>query len=832
MRFALVSSASAAALLFAGAAQAQTPSQTDEAIPTVVVADESKASAAYSFGSAVDSGTTVFSGESVQDRAPGSGDGNQLLKLAPTVQFSADEGMADDESLQDLRPSRISISGSSYLDNLFVLDGVGVNSRLDTFNTTAAAYNEVAGGASAQSIWVDSSLIGSIKLIDSNVSAEYGGFLGGVVDINTRAPAHAYGATAYYGFTQTDMASYRMTDAVRAELNGVYPEKPDYEKSRYGFTVDLPVTERLRLLAAYNLAEATVTYYRIATYGGAPYGQHSRSENFLLKGEYDLATDLVLDGQITWSPYESMNANDNGIDNQMYQHGGGLVSNIGLRGKRGVAEWSIQLSYADSDNSRDAPPINLSIPSAVGNVNGDGDWCSNTTNCTIGSFGDLEQSQQDYALKTRWSQPLWNGDLAAGFDFTHTAATKAREEDNYAYSRGTVSSTVQCLYPEEEAALTCVPGLYALTQYAIYAAYETKVDLQTYSLWANYDFDWRGFDIRTGLRYDYETFLGNHDFSPRISVAHDLPWFGMTATVGLNRYYSRGFLGYALRENAPNNDIYRRTPVNGVYGDWTLYSSSSPTRYTGVDLATPYSDELTAALTGDFLGGEYRIKGILREGSDQFSMTEVSETYQTSTGATRTRDVAYANNDGSSSYRGLSVEWLRNFGRHTISFNSNFSHTETSAMEYYDELEDTAAEMVYYNGEVVSLWKALADNQRPDYASPIIINADWGSTWFDGRIRTNVNARFKDEFTRIEDTGENITVDGSAYDVYGEVQYDASIDTNLSLQAEIARSQFGTATLDLRVNNLFDTIRNNNSTATTQPYQLGRNIWVTLKYKY
>jgi hypothetical protein len=377
-----------------------------------------------------------------------------------------------------------------------------------------------------------------------------------------------------------------------------------------------------------------------------------------------------------------------------------------------------------------------------------------------------------------------------------------------------------------------VPGSYALTQYSIYRAYQTQVDLQTYSLWGSYDFDWRGFEVRAGLRYGHETFLGNHDVSPRLSIAHDLPWFGMTATVGLNRYYSRGFLGYALREDAPDNYIYRRTPVRGVYGDWTLYSHTSTARYSDSDLKTPYSDELTAAVAGGLLGGEYRVKGILREGKDQFSLTKTTETYISETLGTRSRTVSTVDNDGSSSYRGLSVEWMRKFGRHTISFNSNVSHTKTSAMEYYDELEDTEAELVYYKGEVVSMWKALADNQRPDYASPIIINADLGSTWLNGRIRTNLNARFKDEFTQVEDTGENITVDGSAYDVYGEVQYDASIDANLSLQAEIARTQYGTTTLDLRVNNLFDTIRNNNSTSTSQPYQLGRNLWVSLKYKY
>ncbi|MBB3871700.1 TonB-dependent receptor plug domain-containing protein [Brevundimonas mediterranea] len=833
MRIALVSSAGAAALLLAGAAQAQAPDQTqsrtdqsDAAIPTVVVTDESRASTAYNYGAPINSGETTFGADSVRDRAPGSGDGNQLLKLAPTVQFSMSEGMADNESLQDIRPAQISISGASGLDNLYILDGVGVTSQLDTFSGDPDHYDEV-GAASAQAIWVDSSLIGEITLLDSNVSAEYGGFLGGVLDVKTRAPSSAFGFTAYYGATETDMASYRIPDNARERLAGAYPDKPQYEKSRYGFTIDLPVAERFNLLAGYSYSDSTVTYYRNATYGGSAFGQISKSEQYLLKGEYDLADHLKLDGQITWSPYESMNANANGIDNQMYQHGGGLASSLKLEGSRGEADWSIQISYLDSDNDRDAPTPNYSIPSSASG------WCS-STNCTRGSFGDLEQRQQNYGLKTSWSQPLAGGDLRLGFDFTQTDAARNRPEDNRAYSRGATGSDIKCLYPEEAAALTCVPGSYALTTYFVYPSYFNEVQLQRYDLWGEYSFDWNGFDVRAGLRYGFESFLENHNFAPRLSVARLLPWAGTTLTVGLNRYYSNSFLGYALRENSVANYTYKREAVRGVYGNWVLSAYSSPIKYSNLDLKTPYSDEFTVAAQGRMLGGRYRIKGILREAEDQITRVEVSERYTTPIGTTATRRTSTPTNDGHSSYRGLSLEWTRDFGRHTISANTNISKTKTSAIDYFTQSDDTlyGDEIVYYNGELRSLIEVVSENQREDFASPLVINADWAATWLGDRVRTNVNARYRDEFQRVEDLGTTTTVDGARYDTWGVVTYDPSVDVNLSIQAEIARTQYGTTTLDLRVNNLFDTIRNNNSTSTSQPYQLGRNLWVSLKYQY
>lgn len=105
--------------------------------PTIVLQDQRPASRSYHFGEAVDSGSSTFRREAVEDQAPGSGDANEVLKALPTVQFSSTQGRASRAELQDLRPKSISISGSSVYENLFVLDGVGVNSRLDVSNGNA-----------------------------------------------------------------------------------------------------------------------------------------------------------------------------------------------------------------------------------------------------------------------------------------------------------------------------------------------------------------------------------------------------------------------------------------------------------------------------------------------------------------------------------------------------------------------------------------------------------------------------------------------------------------------------------------------------------------------
>ncbi len=358
-------------------------------------------------------------------------------------------------------------------------------------------------------------------------------------------------------------------------------------------------------------------------------------------------------------------------------------------------------------------------------------------------------------------------------------------------------------------------------------------------LWGEYRLLAGRFDVRAGLRYGHESFLGNSTWSPRISVAHDLP-FGMTGTVGLNRYYGRSFLGYAIREQYPDNYTYQRTGrvagAQRIFSEnWTLSNTSKGTRYSDADLKTPYSDELTLALSGQLFGGEWRAKGILREGRDEFARSSSERlVYNPETGGTSTFTSYAVTNEGETSYQGLSLEYLRDFGRHTLSLSTNLSKTTTNAENYFETSDDDLfeSEQVFYQGQVVSLLDILRENQRLDFASPFIVNASLSSSWWGGRLQTTLNGRFRDGFEQIGETGETTVVEGVRYDVWDVLEYDPSVTFNFNASLDIAKAGLGAATLDLRIDNVFDTIPNNNSVAIAQPYQLGRVMWVGLKVRY
>jgi len=835
MKQAMLATAAMAVALGA-AGQAWSQDEQAERLPKVSI--EATAAqppaAAYEAADPVDSGTSKITRRAIEDRTPGNGDVIETLKILPYANFDADQGLATQESIQDLRPANISLSGGQYYDNYFSIDGVGVNSRLNVVDLSSNAqnYNETAGG-SAQSIWLDSNLIESLTVRDSNISAQYGGFTGGMVQIETRQPAHVFGGSVTFGCTNDSLTSFKIPNATRDALGSSVPAHPNYEKCKVNATVDLPINDKVRVLLGAGRQETEMTYYRAAAYGGTPFGLKSRSDNVLAKVEADLAPDLVLRGQIAYSPYTSENSANNSRNAVMTQKGGGLTGKLELAGKRDEANWSLAATYAKAQSGRKAPDPNFSWPSASTYA----DWCSNT-NCTEGSFGDLDQWQEDIGLQARWSQPLLGGELRVGADYGHVTARKRRPEDNYAYSQGTVSSLVSCASGD----VACKTGDVVLTSAIYYAAYDAEASLDSVSAFAEYEVSRGPLTVRGGLRYDHESLLDNHSFAPRLSVVYELPW-EVTATVGANRYYSRDFLGYAIKSQYPGTKVYRRTTstVNGqlVAGDWYLYSHSVTAGVAGTGVKTPYSDELTFALSKPVFGGVARIKGVAREARDQFTagVVTVQSYVRETNNQTYTYNTTHLGNEGETSYRGISAEWSRGFGRHTVTVNGSWSKTEDNLSDnYYEDPSDEseyADELIYYKGEVRSLLGVISENQRLNYAAPGLVNADWSADWWSGRIRTNLNARWRSGFDQIEETGTYQTVSSVRYAVWDVVRYKAQTTFNANIQALIAKTAYGEARLDLRITNLFDvTPQTVTASTTSQPYKLGRSFWVGMSYKF
>ncbi|OYW83378.1 MAG: hypothetical protein B7Z22_12675, partial [Hyphomonas sp. 32-62-5] len=365
--------------------QADTAQSGTVALEAIDIEDTRAPKPAYRGFIAEDSGLSVIDKESITGLEDGSGDALDALRLMPNVNFDVNHSSADAEDLQDLRPADISISGGQIYDNSIRIDGVAVDNVMDVTNTNPANYNEVAG-ASAQTIFLDPSLIGSLEVRDSNISARYGEFSGGVVDAKVRDPSDKFGMTLRYGFENDQMAEYIIDDS--ADLSNA-DAPPVYTRWRLHGTADLPVNDTFKILLGFGRSTAKVDYAASEGYGGMFRGLRSTSDNFLVKGIYDFSDLLKLTSSLIYSPYESEYANQNGINNLITTKGGGITFKTELEGETGNLDWLVRASYVDADMSRDASPYNFSWSSEAPSI----DYCTNS-NCTSGGFGDLEQYQR------------------------------------------------------------------------------------------------------------------------------------------------------------------------------------------------------------------------------------------------------------------------------------------------------------------------------------------------------------------------------------------------------------------------------------------------------
>jgi len=783
---------------------------------------------AYSGFDPIDTGLSVIGETAIQNHESGSGDLLDVLRLSPNVRLGLDQFSVRQDDLQDLRPSDISISGGQIYDNSFRIDGVAVNNVHDVTETNPFNFNEVAGSA-AQTMFLDPSLISALELRDSNVSARYGDFSGGVVDAIIREPSDRFGATLRFGYESDDLVDYIYDDSADLSEADV---PPSFVRWRAYGTVDLPINERFGLLLGLGQSQSEVDYEINETYGGGFRGNNATSNQYLVKGTYDFSDTLRLTGSVVYSPYESEAANRNGINNLIVTKGGGLTSKLGLDGEFGETSWNLQASYVFSEMSRTAPTNHFSWDSDAPSI----DFCT-STNCSVGGFGDLDQDQRDFRFEASLTRPLFGGQFSAGGELSYTDANKARPEENRAYSRGDYNPNTVCADPND---ITCIDGEIALSTFFAYLPYDAQAEIAQTSAWIEHSQEFGPLEIRAGLRASRDDFLENTEIAPRLSAVWSVtPDWQITA--GANRYYSGDFVGYAIRSQYPDSYRYTRTATRSgtdlIYSpdDWRLNRIGRIAKYRPSELDTPYSDEFTAAVTFPLLTGVGRVKGVQRWHRDQIVRLPRERVQETVDGATFTRTVYFPSNEGATDYVGISAEWTGAWRNHALTVNANWSDTTSRAENdgtYFDELdpEELAEDFVLYQGEILSLGEVQQIAQREDFATPFVANTSLQSAWFNDALNTTLWLYYRGEYETIADTGANETIDGQRYDVFDIVTRDASLRSDFNVTYDLPETSYGQVELEMRISNIFNDLPNTD-VSRSFPYQRGRSFWFGVNYK-
>ncbi len=513
-------------------------------------------------------GTTYLDNDGFTSRTNGSGDANSFLRSMPNVQYRDDTDTDPGESTEDvinLRPGLFSISGGRVYENNFLLDGVGINTISGTVERTGVTPEldygngvpnaDLVYGLHPQTIFIPSSLVDTVTVYDSDISAEYGGFQGGVVNYKLSTPPRdRYRGSVDYSYQDDSLVNYKVST-----IDGTNPlnrQHPEFTRHNLAVSLGGPVNDKVAWLAGLSRQEADTRKQRIYELKSGWISQDS--ENLFAHasaifdtsiGDFTLQANMTHYDQDWESPayYQlELDTKTKSIATQLrheadlpdFQLGAVLISGINLKSSVFFNDSSVE----NRSNSNTLFSYYMRHDSSGGFLSTELDsWCQDNPTaggnsfCRIGGYGDKTQDQTDYGLKSDLTGTLFDGTLRTGLEIKSVDVRRTRPEDFTYYT--TTYTNVQrgvaafnCLDPDDVA---CSPEQFHRIR-SIWVAFDNSVNVSMSNAYVEYLRDWTYFSIRTGLRFDHETYLGNANFAPRVT-ATVRPFQGVSLSGGFNR---------------------------------------------------------------------------------------------------------------------------------------------------------------------------------------------------------------------------------------------------------------------------------------------------------
>lgn len=838
-------------------------------------------------GDAKKTGTTKLSKGQLKIRTNGSGDPNEALKLLPNVQFQShtttkrkvnkDGGVSVTTEL-DLRPAEVSISGGRVYENNFMLDGVEINTVGGAHDKTTqgdilaedARYanpNRLYFGHS-QGIYIDTSILESITVHDSNISAEHGRFMGGVVEYKISDPktdrAHFSFESLY---TSDDLVHFKL-----ATEDGENPKDrtpPDFSKLNFATSFSAPLSPTFSVLGSFSRRTADATQQRHYKFSELYGNVSTDTETFNMLGKALLKTEMgKFTLQTVYAPYTYHWESPNQISSKTDIKGDGWSSYLkheeetnpfaGLFGKGKVES---QFSFNATTHGQDMETNVVKQYTKARVVSGivkhisdnlddicrndtDGNGGIKNTTCGVGGFGDLYQNQNESHLKSKWSGSFLGQQLLLGGSFKHTELTRERPEDATQYTATTTENqlanpdTFSCSDPNDP--LCFDNDQYAKTR-VIYRAFETAVEVNALDTYAEYDMQFGMFGFRAGGRVDYENYFKNINLSPRLMATIE-PLKGLVFSGGFNRYFNNSMLAYAMRDAMPRAETYNRSihgdvVTNEEGGDgWNIKTSPNYLyRYADSGLDTPYTDEKTIGLAYNepMLGGLLRLRYIERKSKDEFSKSLIDE----KDGVEKIK-IYKMINEGEKTYRSYTAEYSKYWNNLTLGplQTMGFSGSATWAKRHETNVdyfaESLIDEYIIYKGQVYTKadFKSVTGNLDIPVRLTFTANATLFNDWLNVWSTANVSLSYEG----VIDSGSNQSgcgPNGESCDILEDYSFKPEVAVNIGGDIRLAKGEAGDLKLNFKVNNVLDSIGNNNA-GDDNPFKKGRQFWLGMKYTY
>ncbi|CNI11003.1 TonB-dependent receptor [Yersinia vastinensis] len=768
----------------------------------------------------------------------GNGNITELLRTNPNVQFP--ETSRNSTTPGELAPEVVSFHGEKFYNNNFIVDGLSNNDRLNPGDNVGDIEKAPNGNSGAdfpaghpEAFWIDTHLLDSVSVYDSNISAKYGQFTGGVVDATLKRPSFTEASgNISYRTTRSSWAKYQIDEKKQATFNkaSTPDAQPKFTKNFYSITVNQPLNDHAGFTFSYNRKESAIPYWH--TYMQKWEAQSRLSETYLLRGSWDSDENNKFNLTLLYSPHSSTFVRANTMNGKFTNEGGGYSINGDWENQNQWGSLNTKLAYRQNENTIDNQEQNYFAWMASPSF----DWRSSVSLAGFGGYGKVETQQKSQILQqdmafNRFSTGPVSHKVDIGYRAEFSTASYNRPTTSYGFTNQIAAPKVVC-----HGDIGCVDGDQYFYQRTVYDAGKTDVNASTYGIYLQDTAAFSRLTMMPGVRVDYDDYMKNLNISPRFNATYDV-WNNHHTELfaGANRYYAGNILAYKLRESrkqvylecraghlsASGSCTKGKTPM-ATPDEWVYSKTQSTTNYNYSQLNTPYSDELNLGLQQRIGDTIWTAKWVHRQGKDQFAAEKLegTKTYVMTNGGSTKADT-YS----------LTVAPVAPIDWHSLvlswNLGANIQRSYSTNGTYDDEADPD--ERIIYKGKVIRNIDKPADNFNRPWSAFAELNTEIPAWRLDWTQRLSYIAGYR-AITSRETVACNTDIRCQGYsgtmDVYEEEQF----SPNINLDWRVSYTQpLGKQNIKVGLD-IFNVLNHVNKTESD--YQMGRQYWLDVTYSW
>lgn len=824
----------------------QTPQIQEVELETIVVSD-------IPFSQKI--GTQKLTNKEIERMPAKDGSITELLKINPNVRFS--QTYDNSTGAGEIAPPEVSFHGEKFYNNNYSIDGFSNNDNINPGHGLGKNDTETPDGTNpwdlpagtTQSMWINPELLKNVEVFDSNISAQYGRFTGGVVNAELKDPDfERHSGKISYRTTRDSWAHFHIQEGKEEEFEEAqrYINQPKFTKHNYSIQINQPINEKLALLLAYDLQTSKIPFnhsmLRDASQVSAKDGTYSakqerKNESFLLSGAYLADNGDVWKAKAIYSIHTSSLPKKNIYNGGMKNVGGGLQLSLDWEKQFDWLKMKTSVGYKITGNEiehegdvyriyRRSTTAPYAIPYRV-----------NGATVNNGGYGKHRTESKNYVIKQHYeSQPFLLGSsehkMKFGWQIERTTSLRERENPTYLYTY--VNTNIAKL---KSCSSECILGQQYANRRTVYDPSLVKVNDSTYSAYLEDTIKWKNLETTLGVRFDRNEFLGNNDIAHRTSATYDV--FGDETTrlfAGFNRYYAGSMIAYKLRKGIGDNYEQSRTiQANGSLSEWTTTKSGvgGTHTYDISNLKTPYSDERVLGISQQLLGANITAKWVHRDSKKELTRRKNEQGNLVLTNA------GSGQNDTFSLVISPLEEYKTQYAEFGWTLGASYSKRKTNNT-YYDQSTVEETEKVskaIYRGQLIDI----------DDLPPANFNMPWVASLSLNTYFPKLNLNWSQEFNystgnysrHVKDSsiscpsGHQLcgNFEGNVIE-YQDEKSSSMLLVNWRFSYEQPTFKNQSLTLSLDVNNVFNKRALVSSTSNTKTYKMGRNFWLGLSYKW